>query len=339
MFKSRLLQLPKGSLSTDVISPDIMAILRQEQLFHIWVPKTYGGLGLHFDEGLQIIKHLAAIDGSLGWMITLCAGANYFSRNLKPHIAKELFSKAHTCLGGSGMIGGTAAITQNGYIINGYWKYATGAPHLSHFTINATITQDGEALLNEDGTEMVRSFVLHKDDVTVIADWQSMGMKATSTFSFCVENAFVHEDYSFLYNVFYTDNALDKIPFRIFADLTLLANYIGMAHHFCTEANKINPSLNMAYLDDNIKEFDHNMAQFAQQVTARITDNEDTQALQATIHDFGIMATQQLAHNIIRLYMQLGIIASHDHQPINKVFKDFFTATQHANFRLKMATP
>ena len=103
----------------DHITEDIMDIVYGERWLQIWVPKQYKGLGLSFKEGLAVLRQLANLDGSLGWMVTLCAGANYFSRNLLPHIAFDLFQHQRTCFGGSGMIGGTAEKTTDGYRING----------------------------------------------------------------------------------------------------------------------------------------------------------------------------------------------------------------------------
>lgn len=318
----------------DHITEDIMDIVYGERWLQIWVPKQYKGLGLSFKEGLTVLRQLANLDGSLGWMVTLCAGANYFSRNLLPHIAFDLFQHQHTCFGGSGMIGGTAEKTTDGYRINGHWKYATGAPHLSHFTLNATITEEGKPLLNDDGSPQIRSFVLRKSDVTIIPDWQSMGMKATGTYSFMVENILVSSDYSFVYNIFYTDNILDKIPFRIFADLTLLVNYIGMAEHFFAVAHALKANANYATLKEHLQCIVQDTEAYADAVESLLTQNQDTTTIAADIHQFGVTTVQYLAHEILNEYIKVGIIASHDDQPINTIFKNFFTATQHANFRM-----
>src|SRR5690606_10365030 len=184
-------------------------------------------LGLAFGAGLKLLLDLAHKDSSLGWMVTLCAGANYFSRNIKPTVAKALFKDKNTCLGGSGMIGGTARLINNHYLLNGTWRFATGAPYLTHFTINAKLVDHlGVALKQPNGEEVIKSFIISKDDVTIFPDWKCMGMKKTYTYSFSVSNVHVSEEYSFLYDVFYTQNLIDKIPFRIFADLTLLVNYL-----------------------------------------------------------------------------------------------------------------
>ncbi|MCH5599545.1 hypothetical protein [Niabella ginsengisoli] len=65
-------------------------------------------------------------------------------------------------MGGSGAVGGIAEQVKDGYVVNGFWKYATGAPHLTHFTANCYIQKDGKPILNEDGSKSIRSFSLRK---------------------------------------------------------------------------------------------------------------------------------------------------------------------------------
>src|SRR5690606_38273079 len=253
-------------LGADCMPKKAMDYIFEKLWLQIWVPENYGGLGFNFTNGLKLLKSLAFIDGSLGWMVTLCAGANYFSRNLKPEIATELFKNHFTCFGGSGAIGGTAEMVNNQFLINGKWTFATGAPHLSHFTLNARLTTNGKPILDKDGNEMIRSFIIPKDQVEIIADWQAMGMKATGTYSFKVHNVLVDEPHSFIYNEFYTDAVLDKIPFRIFADLTLLVNYLGMAEHFLDEAEKIRLNLDLSGFKQELLDNENQIYFFADKI-------------------------------------------------------------------------
>ncbi|MBD3904026.1 hypothetical protein NAL32_04630 [Chryseobacterium sp. Ch-15] len=309
--------------------------IHQERLLQIWVPKRYGGLGFRLNQGLQLLFDWSKIDGSLGWMLTLCSGANFFSRNLKPNIAKELFSNSKTCFGGSGMIGGTAEKQTDGtFLINGLWHFATGAPHLSHFTLNAKLTENGKPLLDESGLEMIRSFVISKNHTEIIPNWKSMGMKATGTYSFKIENVKVSENYSFIYDEFFTDDVLDKIPFRIFADLTLLVNYLGMASHFAEEAIKIRPYLDLNFFDKKIEDALVKVIEFADEIEGLLNESETiTQEKQSEIHDYSSNLVESLSHQILQIYIQLGIKASHIDSEIYQVFCDYFTATQHSNFR------
>jgi len=317
------------------VSQSIMAQIHHERLLQIWVPKRYGGLGFRLNHGLQLLFDWSKIDGSLGWMLTLCSGANFFSRNLKPNIAKELFSNSKTCFGGSGMIGGTAEKQNDGtFLINGLWHFATGAPHLSHFTLNAKLTENGNPLLDESGNELIRSFVISKNQVEIIPNWKSMGMKATGTYSFKVDNVKISEDYSFIYDEFFTEDALDRIPFRIFADLTLLVNYLGIASHFAEEAIKIRPHLDLNFFDKKIEDAMVKVIEFANEIEHLLNKPETiTQEKQFEIHDYSSDLVESLSHQILQIYIQLGIKASHTDSAVYQVFCDYFTATQHSNFR------
>ncbi len=317
------------------VPQSIIDQIHEERLLQIWVPKVYGGLGLRLNQGLQRLFDWSKIDGSLGWMLTLCSGANFFSRNLKTNIAKELFSNPKTCFGGSGMIGGTAEKQTDGtFLINGLWHFATGAPHLSHFTLNARLTENGNPLLDESGNELIRSFVISKNQVEIIPNWKSMGMKATGTYSFKVENIKVTEDYSFIYDEFFTGDAIDKIPFRIFADLTLLVNYLGMAAHFSEEAIKIRSYLDLKFFDEKINKAMVKVIEFADEVEDLLNESKAiTLEKQLEIHDYSSDLVDSLSHQILQIYIQLGIKASHTDSEVYQVFCDYFTATQHSNFR------
>ncbi|SDL43927.1 hypothetical protein SAMN05216273_101168 [Chryseobacterium taihuense] len=320
------------------VPAEIIDQIHQERLLQIWVPKIYGGLGLRLNQGLKLLFNWSKIDGSLGWMLTLCSGANFFSRNLKPPIAGKLFSDHKTCFGGSGMIGGTAEKQSDGtFLINGLWHFATGAPHLSHFTLNAKLTDNEIPLLDESGNEMIRSFIISKNQAVIIPNWKSMGMRATGTYSFKVENVKVSENYSFVYDEFFTDDVLDKIPFRIFADLTLLVNYLGMASHFAEEAIQIRPHLNLDLFNKQIEDSMEKIIQFADEIESLLYNSKlIISEKQSEIHDYSSALVASLSHQILDVYFQLGIKATQTDSAVYQVFCDYFTATQHANFRREM---
>ncbi|WP_312076054.1 hypothetical protein [Chryseobacterium sp.] len=330
-------QIRKEMNGVSEVPAEIIDQIHQERLLQIWVPKIYGGLGLRLNQGLKILFDWSKIDGSLGWMLTLCSGANFFSRNLKPHIAKQLFSNPKTCFGGSGMIGGTAEKQSEGtFLINGLWHFATGEPHLSHFTLNTKLIENGNSILDENGCEIIRSFVISKEDAQIIPNWKSMGMKATGTYSFKVENVKVTEDYSFIYDEFFTNDVLDQIPFRIFADLTLMVNYLGMAAHFSEEAKLIRPNLDLNSFDRLVEDILKQVLNFANEIEKTLQSAKEIfSKKQSEIHHFCENHLEKLSHHILEIYFQLGLKATHTDSAVYQVFCDYFTATQHANFRRK----
>ena len=324
----------KQLLNVETFNSEILQLIESQNWLNIWVPKQYNGLGLAFSEGLQILQKTAKIDGSLGWLVTLCSGANYFSRNLKPTIAHQLFSSQKTCFGGSGMLGGTAEKNGSYYTINGLWHYATGAPYLTHFTLNAKLIENGNEILDEHGEPKFLSFILDKSQVELIPTWKSMGMIATSSHSFEVLNQKVHQDYSFIYNEFYSDDLVEKIPFRVFADLTLLVNYLGMAEHFLEKSLELFSSKLQTDFGILLNESTSQTIRFSIKVENLLSKNEViTNELETEIHQFGENSIEQITNYIIQLYPHLGIKASKTNEEINQIFRDYFTATQHRNFR------
>lgn len=324
-------------LNIETFNSEVLQFIENKNWLNIWVPKQYNGLGLEFSEGLKTLQSIAKIDGSLGWFVTLCSGANYFSRNLKPNIASNLFSSQKTCFGGSGILGGTAEKIGEDYIINGLWHYATGTPYLTHFTLNAKIIENGKEVLDKNGDPKFLSFILDKSQVKLIPTWKSMGMIATSSHSFEVNNQKVNQDYSFIYNEFYSDDLVEKIPFRIFADLTLLVNYLGMAEHFIEKSLDIIHYQKQTDFNNFVKESSSKSIEFAKIIENLLASNSPISGeIETDIHSFGIKTVEEITQFIIQIYPQLGIKASKLNDEINQIFRDYFTATQHRNFRINI---
>lgn len=320
-----------------IFSNEVLEWIAKENLWNLWVPKCYGGLEMSLSDGLKKLRSLAKADGSLGWTVTLCSGANFFVGNLPKEVADDVFihSEQFVCFGGSGGVFGTAEKEGDGYVITGIWKYATGAPYLTHFTLNAKIQENGKDIIQEDGTPMVRSFLLKKNQVEIISDWETMGLKATATDSFKVEGEWIHEKYSFVYNQVHQPHPIFKVHFSLFADLTLWVNYVGMAEHFLQEAKKLNASRQSAnQLILTLKRADSLLIKVTEEIEKKIElGHSFTEKFINEVHQEASKSVQLISQGILMTYPSLGILASTEGHVLNQVFRDYFTATQHHIFR------
>lgn len=313
-------------------SEAVLCEIYTQNLWNLWVPKSHGGLEFSLSEGLNKLQELARLDGSLGWTITLCSGANFFIGNLQPSEANQIFSEP-AILGGSGGLFGTAEKVDDHFILNGTWKYATGAPYLTHFTLNAVLVENGEELKDDEGNLRFLSFVIPAHQVQVIHDWNTMGLKATATHSFTVNSVKAFENQSFVYNQIHHPNLIFKIPFTVFADLTLWVNYLGMAEHFVSEAKKVSKSKGNPKLLQVVKNANEKIYSLAQEVE-QFLENEDSisEFHILEIHQVASQSVKNMTEGIIEWFPHLGIKACKENHPLNLVFRDFFTATQHHNF-------
>jgi alkylation response protein AidB-like acyl-CoA dehydrogenase len=217
-----------------VLHPDQLEIIYTRKWFKLLVPETYSGLQISLPDLVRLQEAISWTDGSTGWVVTLCSGAGWFGGFISPEIARLVFKHDNVCLAGSGAAGGTAEITHNGYLINGAWKYATGAHHATHITANCIIKKGNKAVLNADGEQLVLPFIFDKKDVNILPAWKYIGMIATGSDSFGVKNLEVAVDRQFKIEpsaaVF--NEPLYKYPFLQLAEATLAVNLSGLAIHF-----------------------------------------------------------------------------------------------------------
>ena len=332
--RNNISKLRELCFGAETFSSEILTWIEKENLWNLWVPKSYGGLEMTFSEGLDTLKYLAKIDGSLGWTVTLCSGANYFVGNLSPEIAERIFGNSQRpVLGGSGGVFGTAQKKGGNFILSGKWHYATGAPYLTHFTLNAKILDNGKEVTDSNGSPKILSFVVPKKDVEIFRDWNTMGLKATATYSFTVKDLYVPEKFCFLYDQFFLPQPIFKINFSAFADLTLWVNYLGMTEHFYEEASEYLESEKLTILREAVSAANKDISVFATEIEEIILNKSrlsDTYIKK--VHEKATGSVQQLSNAILYTYPALGIRACSTNQQLNQIFRDYFTATQHHIF-------
>lgn len=321
------------------LTPEQLAIIYNQRWFKLFVPRHYGGLELTVPEGVRLEEELAWIDGSLGWTVTLCAGANLFVGYMQPSVAQAVFVDPAVCLGGSGHASGTARVEGNGYRVSGTWHYATGAPHLTHFTANCILERDGEILLDEMGNPCVTSFFFAKDDVRIIEDWPAFGLKATASHSFAVSDVWVDKTHAFVIAPERATLAqpIYRYPFLPFAEATLAANTLGMARHFvsCAQGSLKDPVVDLA--ETVQAQLATVRAPFYQAVDASWNESADRGQLSPTLLQAVSDQSRRLAHVcrelVTALYPHVGMTAADSSTEINRIWRDLFTASQHSLLR------
>jgi len=320
------------------LHPDQLALIYANKWFKLYVPRMYNGLELSLVEALQTEEALAWADGSLGWTVTLCSGANWFIGFLQPEAA-AIFQEDTVCLAGSGKASGTASITEGGYLINGQWNYATGAPHATHFTVNCVIEKDGVALQTPDGNPLIRSFFFTKEEVTIHHNWFATGMIATASNSFTVENRWVPENRCFRIDSEHAvlPHPIFQYPFLQFAEATLAVNYSGMAQHFldlCKPlfAKKNNEALvtHLHSAQTRLYELRTFFYEAVKQLSPQHSSptNSETTLLQNISNTSYLLA--RVARKIVDdMYPLCGLHAADSRTELNQVWRDLHTASQH----------
>jgi alkylation response protein AidB-like acyl-CoA dehydrogenase len=170
------------------LSQPVVEALHRERLLAMWVPKALGGSELDVVSSLRVIESLSYGDPSTGWVamaasLAIGTGAAY----LKDEATDELFGGGRfPVIAGQGTKPGTAMAEGDGFRLSGSWSFASGIKHSTHIHTLGVI----------EGTGEPRIFVLPVEQATLIDNWDVLGLRATGSIDYRIDNVFVHDAFT-----------------------------------------------------------------------------------------------------------------------------------------------
>jgi len=171
------------------LAEPVVEALHREGLFGMWVPRSIaGGAELDPVSSLQVVENVAYGDPSAGWVLMAASlaigtGAAY----LEDSAVNEMFSGSRLpVIAGQGTRPGKAVPAPGGFMLSGSWSFASGIKHGTHIHTLGIIESTGEP----------RIFVLPVGKATLIDNWDVMGLRATGSIDYKIDNVFVPEAYT-----------------------------------------------------------------------------------------------------------------------------------------------
>ena len=332
------------------LHPAQQALLHRRGWLTMLAPRSAGGAELPLPQVVRLEEAVAAVDGSMGWVLTLCAGAGWFAGFLAPELARAIIGTSRACLGGSGAATGYADEEGDGYRITGSWDYASGAPMATHFTLNARLRRDGQPQLDAHGQPRIRAFLVPAALVQLVPSWNSIGMRASASHSYRIDGQWLGKEHGFTIS---PDSAtaagpLYRYPFYSLAYVTLAANVAGMAGHFIELAEECMrhrrharaglPLLDVPEVAAMLQDKKDVLAAARARFYAVLDDSWATVANGAALDDVAMQAVQERSLDLVAvcraavdgLYPYCGLYAAREDSTINRVWRDFHTASQHS---------
>lgn len=331
-----------GAEAARFLLPDQQALIHEQGWLKMLAPRAAGGAELPLPQVVRLEESIAEADGSMGWVVTLCAGAGWFAGFLPPETAREIIETPNVCLAGSGAPTGFADKEGDGYRITGRWDIASGAPIATHFTLNAVVRGEGE--------ERIRAFVVPAAQVAVEPTWRSFGMRGTASHSYRIDGAWVPASYGFAIDpaCATAPGTLYRFPFMLLAWVTLSANLSGMARHFLQLAQAIvatrrQPPASaqeaLAQAAVALEGARERMFALLEQAWAQAEGAAGAgdagvvgAALDSQLREASMALVIAARRAVGDIYPYCGLRAAQEDSDINRVWRDFHTASQHALF-------
>ncbi|WP_069170226.1 acyl-CoA dehydrogenase family protein [Streptomyces griseus] len=159
---------------------DTHRAFRDAGFYRITVPKRYGGHEFGFDTLLQVAMVLCRACPSTGWMFCLGAAHSLFAASMFEEKAQEeIFAGGDFIAPLVNAPYGTATRAQDGgWILDGVWRYCSGAPYATHLIGNTVIAGD-------DANPPRRLlFIAPRDQWEMLDDWGGqLGLKGSGSHS------------------------------------------------------------------------------------------------------------------------------------------------------------
>jgi hypothetical protein len=320
--------------ASNEINNTVLELLFREQLFKCFLPTELNGLGLSLKETMEVIRECAKINGSLGWLVQIGNGGNYFASCFPEPISKELFSPLSAVIAGSGAPSGSAVKTGYGYILSGNWRYCSGADYASLFTVTFVCPENGAKL----------AAILPKHQVHVIPDWHTSGLPHTSTHTIRLEQ--VHVSSRFIFDVgrqvSFQNDVVFQMPFVIYAQAFFLQVALGLSSRFVQEARKtinakrkhwstIFPERLESVLSklDLVESQNLQLIRRIEEMTASFSNGSETPSQEENYRIELIFLIKKIRELIHEIFWDLGIEVVYKAHPIHQVYQDFLVCTQH----------
>jgi indole-3-acetate monooxygenase len=73
------------------LPPDLVERLRSIGIFRMFVPRSHGGLELDLPAGLEVMKALTRLDGSIGWIAIVAGVGSLFAAASRPELYLQIY--------------------------------------------------------------------------------------------------------------------------------------------------------------------------------------------------------------------------------------------------------
>jgi resorcinol 4-hydroxylase (FADH2) len=166
------------------VRDDMIALMREADLFRIMQPRAYGGFEYGFDVFVQIEATIASGCGSTGWVYGLLASQQWLIACFSKEMQDEVWDDPDAVAAGTYTPVAQAVAVDGGYRVSGAGLFCSGCDNAQWQFLGGMVPQS-------DGPPRPGFFVLRTADITIDDNWHTMGLCGTGSKTIVADNAFV----------------------------------------------------------------------------------------------------------------------------------------------------
>jgi 3-hydroxy-9,10-secoandrosta-1,3,5(10)-triene-9,17-dione monooxygenase len=163
-----------------------VAALQEAGLLKVLQPRRYGGYQLSLHTHVDTVAAVARGCGSTAWCMGVIHAHSWLMGSFPQAAQEETYgAKADTVISAVIAPRGKASPAEGGYVLNGFWPFASGCQHSSWLLLGAQILDRSGATVDEADLLVPTSEIVIRDD------WNVVGLRGTGSCSVVAKDVFV----------------------------------------------------------------------------------------------------------------------------------------------------
>ncbi len=167
--------------------------LAGEGFYRACAPEATGGLNIGPRAACELVETLATGNGSAAWCTFICYTSHLHVASLPPEQRDRIAHDPRVIVSSVFAPSGTAIRQprdgQDGYLINGHWKWGSSC-HNAHWICGALTEVDahGDPV---PGDEAVNRAVFQPEEIEIMDNWHVSGLRGTGSSDYVAEDVWV----------------------------------------------------------------------------------------------------------------------------------------------------
>jgi alkylation response protein AidB-like acyl-CoA dehydrogenase len=222
---ARQIAVVAREMSTEIdddrrLPEELVALLGESGLLRAGAPMEVRGLELPPAVALRCAEALARGNASAGWCVSIAITSSLLVAYLPASSRDALFGDGRGVAAGVWAPRGTAHTVDGGVVVSGRWAFCSGITHADMMFAGCLVDQ-----------QRVPSVVaLGKEDLTVLDTWHTLGLRGTGSHDTVADEVFVPADRVLsLFDGPIVDRPLYRFPVFGFFALSIAAAALGNA--------------------------------------------------------------------------------------------------------------
>jgi indole-3-acetate monooxygenase len=199
---------------------ELVAVLGKSGLLRAGAPAEVRGLELPPGVALRCAEAVARGNASAGWCVSIAITSSLLVAYLPASSRDALFGNGRGVAAGVWAPRGTARTVEGGVVVSGRWSFCSGITHADMMFAGCLV----------DDQRVPSVVALPKVDLEVLDTWHTLGLRGTGSHDSVADEVFVPSDRVFsLFNGPVVDRPLYRFPVFGFFALSIGAAALGNA--------------------------------------------------------------------------------------------------------------